>query len=287
MEKLRLYFAAFMVLAVTMACGIRINLPVQQVNTGPVNTEEIKIEKPTDSPASISVEFGAGKLLLAPGTQDSLIQGTATYNVKDFKPKIKITGKRMRLRTGDLEINGIPNIGKDLQNIWDLKLADFPLDLEIGAGAYYGRLDLGGLSVRNLEINDGAADVEVNFSKPNKIQMENLRYHTGASTVKLTGLGNANFEYMDFKGGAGSYVLDFSGSLQQSAEVSVETGMSNLVIIVPDDVAATVVFKGSLASVTSHGAWRKSEGAYRLAGSGPKLKIIVEMSAGNLELRNP
>lgn len=287
MNKLRFYFAIATLLLVTVACSIRINLPVQQINTGPVETETIEVDKPADSPANIGIEFGAGKLMVEPGSAESLIEGIATYNVRDFKPKIKITGKRVRLRTGDLEINGIPNIGKDLQNIWDLKVADFPLDLEIGAGAYYGRMELGGLSVRNLEVNDGASDVEIHFSQPNKIQMEALRYHTGASKVRLTGLGNANFEYMDFSGGVGSYVLDFTGDLRQSAEVSVETGMSDLTIIVPENVATTLVLKGSVVSVTSHGAWRKSEGAYRLAGDGPKLKIIVEMSAGRLELRNP
>ena len=46
--------------------------------------------------------------------------------------------------------------------------------------------------------------------------MSILRYETGASTVKLNGLANANFGTLIFSGGAGDYTLDFSGDLQRS-----------------------------------------------------------------------
>ena len=61
--------------------------------------------------------------------------------------------------------------------------------LQIEAGAYEGVFDLGGLSLQELDVADGAANTQVTFSSPNPSQMERLRYVTGASTVTPDGLG--------------------------------------------------------------------------------------------------
>ena len=115
--------------------------------------------------------------------------------------------------------------------------------------------------------------------------MDTLRYDTGASQATLTGLANANFQDMDFRSGAGDYRLDFSGDLQQDADVSIKSGLSSIVIIVPEGTPATVHFEGGLVNVERSGSWRMSGGLYTLSGEGPELTITVEMGAGNLELR--
>ena len=53
------------------------------------------------------------------------------------------------------------------------------MELLINAGAYSGRLELGGLSLERLEINDGASDVRVEFSQANHTEMSLFRYTTG------------------------------------------------------------------------------------------------------------
>ncbi|MBN1668909.1 MAG: hypothetical protein JW862_17590, partial [Anaerolineales bacterium] len=101
----------------------------------------------------------------------------------------------------------------------------------------------------------------------------------------LSGLGNANFRSMTFRSGAGDYTLDFSGKLQNDAVVAVESGISRVVIIVPEGVSAKLIFTGGLANVSISGSWEKSGDEYELTGSGPRLLITVDMGAGNLELR--
>ncbi len=178
----------------------------------------------------LSLTFGAGELDLQPGAETALVSGTATYNVVDFKPKIKVDKQQVRLETGNLDIHGIPNFNSnDIKNKWDLKLGDQPMQLKINAGAYQGDFELGGLALKSLEVNDGAAETRLKFSDPNKTEMETLRYVTGASSVKLSGLANANFTSMIFRSGAGDYTLDFSGELQRDAVVTVESGFSQLI----------------------------------------------------------
>jgi hypothetical protein len=279
-------FVAILVLAlVSMACGITINVPSDEITVGPTQTMTINIPAPSSAVADVTLDFGAGELGLAPGATDALVEGTAYYNVAKLKPEITVTGGRVRISTGKFEIKGFPSIHvEDLKNEWDLKLGTQPMRLEINAGAYQGRFELGGLALQNLEVNDGAADVQLEFSQPNKVPMDRLIYSSGASNVKLSGLANANFEDMVFRGGMGEYVLDFSGQLQRDAAVTVESGMSQVTISVPEGVPATVSFTGGLANITMEDDWQKSGNTYTHAGSGPKLTITVTMGAGEVEL---
>jgi hypothetical protein len=279
-------FIVLLVLALaTMACGLTINLPVDQITTGPTQVEDIKIAEPDAKSAAVKLSFGAGQLRLEPGAQGSLITGTATYNVPDFKPVTSVTGNQVSLSTGNLEIKGIPNISNDIKNEWDLKFGELPMDLSINAGAYQGNFELGGLALTSLEVNDGASDVSMKFSETNRVDMESFHYTTGASNVRLSGLGYANFSSMVFRSGAGDYTLDFTGQLKRPASVTVESGISQVVIIVPKGMSVEVNFTGGLANINTSGDWHRSGDRYSLSGSGPLLTINVSMGAGNLELR--
>jgi len=277
------------VLALTsLACGVTINLPVTKVTPGPIQTDEISIPVPQNAgrPIRLTLGFGAGDLKVAPGDQTALVKGIATYNVKELKPEITSEGADVTIQTGDFQLKGIPNFGDDYKNSWDLTLADSPMDLRIHAGAYKGEIDLGGLSIESLEVNDGAADVRLEFSAPNKAEMGEFRYSTGASKVTLVGLANANFESMVFKAGAGDYRLDFSGDFKHDATVTIDAGFSSITLVVPQGISARVFVDGGLANVDLGGAWDKSGNEYTLQGDGPRLTINVNIGAGSLTLRN-
>jgi hypothetical protein len=271
----------------TLACGIQFNLPVVEVKTGPTVTEDLSISTPEGSEtAHLTLAFGAGKISLEPGAEEALLAGTATYNVPDFKPKVITEGSTVRLEQGDLEIGGIPNFDEDIINEWDLKIGEAPLDLTINAGGYQASYDLGGLALEELEIADGAADVDLSFDEPNKAEMGTFRYTTGASSIDLTGLANANAERIIFQGGAGSYTLDFSGELQRDVTVRIDAGLSTIKVIVPEGVHAVVEIEGGLSNVDTRGDWKKQGSEYVLSGDGPTIRFVVKMGAGNLQLEN-
>jgi hypothetical protein len=279
--------AVFLVLAlVTLACGVTI--PVQ-VKTGPTVTDTIDVPfTPGNTQAyAVTLSFGAGNFTINPGAEGAVVSGTATYNVEDFKPKVTINQNVIHVEQGNLKLGGIPNFKNNVRNDWLLKLADVPIRLSINGGAYTGRYELGGLSLQNLDISDGAADVDLAFSSPNRVDMDTFSYTTGASSVKLTGLANARFAEMKFRSGAGDYRLDFSGDLRFNTSVSVETGLSSVTILVPVGVQAKVTFEGGLSSVSAGGEWVKNGDEYTQSGRGPALTIVVKMGAGSLNLRNP
>ena len=272
----------------TMACRVLATVPSVEYKVGPTVTDEINVPLLADPGATARVElaFGAGELILRPGAEGSLVNGKATYNVAEFKPNVTLEGNQARIIQGNGQIEGFPKIADNYRNTWDLQLGVAPLDLSIKAGAYQGRIELGGLSLKGLHVTDGAADVELSFSEPNRVEMESLRYDSGASKVTLSGLANANFTTMEFKGGAGDYTFKFSGELQRDATVSIESGLSNTTIIVPEGVSARLSVDGGLTNVELGGQWQASGGDYVLSGDGPTLTFIVKMGAGNLGLRN-
>ena len=263
----------------TLACGFSVpEAPTPQ----PEVTEDIQVEYPDAEEINLKLSFGAGKLTLNPGAS-MLVDGTATYNFDELKPEIITDDGDVQVRVGDGNLNVFPNLN-NIKNEWDLELGDQPMNLSIDSGAYDGEFEFGGLSLTRLDISDGAADVEINFSKPNPVEMSTFTYNTGASDVKILGLANANFSLFDFSSGAGDYTLDFSGELQRDASIKIETGLSNFIIIVPDGVDAVVTVEGGLSNVNAGPGWERSGNDYVLKGDGPTLTFVIEMGAGNLTL---
>jgi hypothetical protein len=288
LAKKLLIFVAVIAVS-TMACGLTVDIPITtDIKTGPTVIEEIFVPDPGvgDVPVMVSISFGAGELRLDPGSE-ALIEGTATYNVEGFRPEIKTTDGAVELSTGNLEIEGFPKFIDRIENKWELRLSDRPMVLKIFAGAYEGDLELGGLRLESLRIADGAADVNVNFAEPNQVEMSSFRYETGASSVVLRNLGNANFRSLTFQGGAGSYKLDFSGEFQDDATVLIQTGLSDLTVSVPDDLDVRVQIEGGLTNVNTLGSWGQSGSIYTHNGDGPALDITIKLAAGNLVLEIP
>jgi hypothetical protein len=270
-------------------CGINIDLPINtELKTGPTITDTVQIPIPDlPSPLDLNLSFGAGKMTLLPNPGNDLVYGTTSYNVQDFKPETVIDDLGVSFKQGNLKLNAVPTIDETIKNEWNLAIKNYPLELNIKAGGYSGDFEFGGLALTNLHIKDGASTVKLKFSTPNTAAMNSFRYETGASNITMDKLANANFQTMIFQSGAGNYNLDFSGLLQRDASIFIETGLSRIVISVPDGVPAEVNFEGPLSKVLPSGNWTQSGDEYTLPGQGPKLIFTIETKAGTVSLQNP
>jgi hypothetical protein len=276
--KFLVSFLAILTLA-TMACGFSVNLPTAPT-PGPEVTDEITVAAPKTDEGRLKISFGAGELSLSPGAEDALVSGTATYNVPNFKPEVIENDGSIEIKQGDFKSLNVGNF----RNKWDLQLGDTPMELEINAGAYQGSYEFGGLALTGLTIKDGASNVNVSFSEPNRTEMSVFRYETGASNVKLTGLANANFSTLIFNGGAGNYTLDFSGELGQDTTARIENGFGDLMLVIPENVDARVTVEGGAVNVNHSSSWRQSNHTYSQDSSGPTMTIVIKMGAGNVTI---
>jgi hypothetical protein len=269
-----------LLIIITLACTATI--PVARMQTGETQTLNFNEPAPqTSVPALLSITMGAGTLQIDSGAT-GLVEGTIKYNVADWKPVVSHQGSTVSITQGTNYNNQLPP--QNVVNDWLLKLGKTPTNLTINAGAYDSTLALGGIPLTDLTINDGASNTSISFTAPNPARMQHLVYKTGASTVNITGLGNANVSDMSFEGGAGSYILDFSGKLQQVSNVHISSGVSNFKVIVPSTTACKVILTGAMNSVNTQGAWTVNAETYSLPGQGPLLTITVELGVGSLEL---
>ena len=272
-----------------VACGFNVNLPGQN-KAGPEIKDTITVADPklalsgveASDETRLSLSFGAGKLKLSPGAKN-LVDGTALYNVKDLKPQVSKNGGQIEIRQGNFA--GLPPF-EGMENEWDLQLGKSPMDLVIEAGAYNSEMELGGLSLKSLAIKDGASDVTLSFSVPNLVAMSEFSYTTGASDVTLNGLANANFKTFVFNSGAGNYNIDFSGALQRDATASIDSGLSDLTVLIPGKMNAIVTIDSALANVTVPKGWSQSAKIYTQPGKGPTLTVIINMGAGDISIRS-
>ncbi|NWG34839.1 MAG: hypothetical protein HXY42_10375 [Chloroflexi bacterium] len=272
--------SAILVLALaSLACGFDVNLP-KSVTPGAEVEESITVTGSGSDEMRLTLSFGAGTLNLSPGAKN-LVEGTAVYNVASLKPEVIQSEGSVEIKQGSLK--NIANFN-DIKNQWDLKLGAAPLDLTINAGAYSGNYELGGLVLTSLTVKDGAAQVQLSFSKSNLTDMSVLRYETGASNVTLSGLANANFSTLIFSGGAGNYKLDFNGELKRDGTVNISAGAGSVQLIIPKGVNAKVTVDSALASVSLSSSWSQNGNVYTQQGNGPTLIIIVKMAAGNLAI---
>lgn len=280
MKPIKIAFLALVALTL-MACSFSVNVP--SVDTGVTNTFEISEPALTGVDVNqVTIEMGAGTLGIANGASD-LISGKVEYNVADWKPEISRSLNRITISQNNSSNVGIPN--GDIKNDWNLKFGEAPIDLTLNAGAYEGKIDLSGLSITNLDISDGASKATVQFDTLNPVEMERLSYKTGASDVELLGLGNANTKNIYFDSGVGSYTLDFSGDVQNDIFVRVQSGMSDMTIIIPENVRAEVELTNGLSNVDANGTWTISGSTYKCGTSGPLITINLNMAVGNLNLK--
>lgn len=268
-----------------LACSVNLDLPnIRRATPGPEQTLTISEAAPANAEVvDVSLQMGAGRLTLDSGAS-GLLEGEVRYNVAEWEPALTNTGTTVTLQQPDLDDVNLGLLGDEVVNDWNLTLGDVPMRLEVEAGAYEGALELGGVPLRRLQIRDGASSSTVSFDDLNPETMDQLVYETGASSVTLTGLANANFDEMEFRGGAGDYDLDFSGDLQRDTTVEIRVGLCDLNIAVPAGTNVRVEVDGGLSDVNTQGTWTASNDVYETSGSGPLLTIVVDMGAGSLTL---
>ena len=192
----------------------------------------------------MTIKFGAGKLNLISGQED-VFEGNFQYDKSILKPNIRyeILGE-----TGILTLS--QSIKKDLslsfpyKNVWNLKLpSGVPLQLSVYTATYSGDIDLTNLQIENFYLNSGASQTNIVFNQPNLVELKNINIKTGASTIKMLGLANANFNEMKFTGGAGSYTFDFSGNLIKKSKVNIDAGAAKIILKIPSAIGTKIIIK--------------------------------------------
>ena len=160
------------------------------------------------------------------------------------------------------------------------------MELDLEFGAVRADVDLGGLSVTNLELTTGASESRVDISEPNPIPMESASFEVGAADFAARHLGNLNAERIEMDAGVGNIVLDFTGEWQRDANVNVDMGLGALELRFPRGLGVRLIKDTFLTSFDSEGLVKRGDSYYSLDWEDAEYRVTVTVDAafGSIEV---
>lgn len=238
----------------------------------------------------VEVEYGAGKLTVAPASQPLLYQLQMRYDEEQFSPVTEYSRGDGRLRLAldarDKKKGVRINRVNDESRASVLLTRDVPLDLNLRFGAGEADVDLGGMALRRLRMSTGASETRVSFGSPNRVPAEMVRMEAGAASFRVRGLGNARAERFRFDGGVGETILSFDGAWDRSAEAEVRMGIGSLTLRLPRDVGIKIVKQSFLTSFSGDGLVKRGNAYYspNWESARHKLSITIEAALGSIDV---
>ncbi|MCU0521253.1 MAG: toast rack family protein [Anaerolineae bacterium] len=243
-------------LAVLLGCTISGSAP-DLVAVGESVTETVTVEPDGAETARITLRMGAGELTVDGGA-DTLLEGSFTYNVADWKPEVRYS---VSDGEGSLTVRQ-PNtdqisLRSGTHNAWDLRLSDaMPMRLRLECGAGEQDVDLVGLDIAELDITLGAGDSRINVGD------------------------NPNLSRLDLSIGAGSVELDLGGGWTGDAEIDLQGGVGETTLRLPNDVGVRVEVTRGIGDVDTSGLYREGNAWVNEAYETSEVTLTVRVRAG-------
>jgi hypothetical protein len=131
---------------------------------GPLRTESQSVELGDAESVRVEILMGAGELAVSGGAEE-LMQADFAYNVAELKPEVVYGNDTLTVRQPEgIGVPVLQNI-EDFRNEWGLRLNDeVPMDLTVDMGAGSTALQLGGLSLTQLEVTLGACEGTIDLT---------------------------------------------------------------------------------------------------------------------------
>ncbi len=155
-------------------------------SAGPVQHDFRSIELDKSEYVRVNLKIGAGRLRVGSGTQ-KLARADFSYNVPSWKPYVRYES------TAGHGVLTIEQPGTHHTHIghvryeWDVRLnREIPVDLRVNCGAGDADLEVGGLSLRNVEVDMGVGKVDLDLrGRPQRSYDVRIRGGVGEATVRL------------------------------------------------------------------------------------------------------
>ncbi|MGD2069061.1 MAG: toast rack family protein [Gemmatimonadota bacterium] len=227
----------------------------------------------------VRVAYGAGRFSVRPIDGELLYRMQLRYDEESFEPVAELDGDRLEL--------GVENIGKRFRlgrdrddGRMDLELnRGVPMDLQLEFGAVRADVDLGGLSLNELELSTGASDSRVDVSRPNRLAMSRAELTVGAADFTARHLGNLNAEDITVSAGVGDVTLEFTGEWRRDARVKVDMGLGSLELRFPRGLGVKLEKDTFLTSLDSQGLVKRGDAYYSTDWDEAERRVVVEVDA--------
>lgn len=248
-------------------------------------------QRADESSLDVHLRYGAGRLEVSPADGgEELYRVGIRYDAEHFTPiteyrpgrlEVGVEGASRGIRMGDGE-------GGEMS----LQLSTgIPLDLDLDFGAVAADIELGGLDVRDLEIQTGASDTDLRFSSPNAVECERLDLDVGAAAFRAEGLGNANCGSLRLNGGVGDVTLEFGGVWRRNMAAEISMALGSLTLVIPEDVGVRVDRDTFLTGLDGQRMEERDGVHYSSNWESARYRLDIELSGAfgsvNIRWRNP
>lgn len=248
-----------------------------------------KYKIPPSEILQVKIDIDAAEVKISKGNRAYEAWVSIYYTEDEFKVNVDFDEERPRL---DIEFDkkGWMDSDKDdLEASFVLELPyEVEIDLEARIKAGEVELDLGGLSLVDFYLKTWAGEVLVEFSEPNKSEMDYLEINTKIGETELVKLGNARFRDAEINGGIGEMTIDFRGDLLPNAHATVDLDIGETNIILPEDTGVKLsVSKFLFLSEINLPYSFKKSGRYYYSKNFDEAtnQLILKVSPGLGELR--
>jgi len=228
---------------------------------------------------SVRVQYGGGDLRLRPAADRALLyQLQMRYDERAMRPVTVYDRAAGQLRLGVESVRRNQRTNRGGNATVELA-AGVPMDLALEFGAGEANLELGGLSLRNVDLSTGASETEVRFGAPNRVRAGTVRVAAGASRLHVRGLGNARAERIVLDGGVGEATLEFDGAWDRNASLSVDMGLGSLTLRFPRSLGVRIQKDSFLTSFSPAGMVRRGDAWYSRGWDGARHRLTVQIDA--------
>jgi len=236
---------------------IGIGLSIATFTQGQIKRQFSVDDSPSCNEVKLKIKANSGTCFLKPSHNPEILNVYSNQDVKEYSHNFKkeINGQvcEVMLALEEVQSEGLSQsisykvFGSEKpsqEKFWKMYLTDAkPYLLELTYGIGNANIDLSGLSVKNLKINTGSADVNVGYYSglENAIEMDTFLVKVDLGSVTAKNLSLAKTKYLVADVGFGNVMLDLSTTPLVGNYIKGSVGAGNLVIILPGDETPVLV----------------------------------------------
>lgn len=208
---------------------------------GPMQHDSARFDRDKSEYVRVNLDMGAGDMRIDSGA-DKLMTANFDYNVPEWKPEATYSATG---GVGYLSIHepGHANVHfSNTRDEWNIQLnRDVPIDFVAHMGAGDAKLNLGGLTLRRVEMNMGAGDLNLDLRGAPKKSYD-VRVHGGVGDARVYvpndvgidataagGVGDINADGLNKDGHR--YTNDALGKSSVTIRLDIEGGVGDIHLI--------------------------------------------------------
>ncbi len=246
---------------------------------------ELPVHTIAGEPLHLELHLAKGRFVIEPGRAGEAVRVEADYDAAHFELDEHYDAAARRYvvrfdsRGGWLGLVG--NTDGSHNEVHITIPPDLPLLLEGKVAVGQSRIELGGLAVREVDLDLGVGEHSISFERPLPAPMERLDLSGSVGQLQVDGVGNASPLRVRVSSSIGSLGLDLNGSWLRDSEIDVRCGLGDCHVTTPHDVNVEV----ERASVAIGEVTRSPRGDSETVRPGaPTLRLRASAKMGEVKV---